>query len=67
MVGLTMPGNAHRQVTRMGNKSTSGVFVPVVKLVRAAVGKKEFNQLRGKGISLHSQGTGVFQVSCAGM
>ena len=40
----------------MGNKSTSGIFVPVVKLVRAAMGKKEFNQLRGKGISLHSQG-----------
>lgn len=39
----------------MGNKSTSGPFVPVVKLVRAAVGNKQFNQLRGKGISLHSQ------------
>ncbi len=40
----------------MGNKSTSGIFVPLVKLVRAAVGKSQFNQLRGKGISLHSQG-----------
>ena len=40
----------------MGNKSTSGIFVPAVKLVRAAVGKAKFNQLRGKGISLHSQG-----------
>ena len=40
----------------MGNKSTSGIFVPLVKLTRAAVGQKQFNQLRGKGISLHSQG-----------
>lgn len=39
----------------MGNKSTSGIFVPLVKLTRAAIGQKQFNQLRGKGISLHSQ------------
>ena len=49
-------GSCHRQVTRMGNKSTTGPFVPVVKLVRAVVGPSKFNQLRGKGISLHSQG-----------
>ncbi|KAL0028985.1 hypothetical protein WJX77_009736 [Trebouxia sp. C0004] len=48
-------GSSCRQVTRMGNKSTTGIFVPLVKLVRAAVGKSQFNQLRGKGISLHSQ------------
>lgn len=49
-------GSSCRQVTRMGNKSTSGPFVPIVKLTRAAIGNKQFNQLRGKGISLHSQG-----------
>ena len=49
-------GSSCRQVTRMGNKSTSGPFVPLVKLTRAALGNKQFNQLRGKGISLHSQG-----------
>ncbi|KAL3150061.1 hypothetical protein ABBQ38_013409 [Trebouxia sp. C0009 RCD-2024] len=48
-------GSSCRQVTRMGNKSTSGPFVPIVKLTRAAIGNKQFNQLRGKGISLHSQ------------
>ena len=45
-----------RQVTRMGNKSGSGPFTPVVIVVRNAMGKKEFNQFRGKAISLHSQG-----------
>ena len=45
-----------RQVTRMGNKSGAGPFTPVVVVVRNAMGKKEFNQFRGKAISLHSQG-----------
>ena len=49
-------GSSCRQVTRMGNKSTGGIFVPIVKLTRKALGQKEFNALRGKGISLHSQG-----------
>ncbi|KAK9839792.1 hypothetical protein WJX81_002061 [Elliptochloris bilobata] len=44
-----------RQVTRMGNKSGSGPFTPLVIVVRNAMGKKEFNQFRGKAISLHSQ------------
>lgn len=48
-------GTSHKQVIRMGNKSTSGIFVPLVKLTRAVVGKQRFTQLRGKGISLHSQ------------
>ena len=34
----------------------SGVFSPIVVLVRNQIGTKNFNQLRGKGISLHSQG-----------
>ena len=45
-----------RQVTRMGNKSGNGPFTPIVIVVRNAMGKKEFNQFRGKAISLHSQG-----------
>jgi hypothetical protein len=40
----------------MGNKSGSGPFTPVVVVVRNIMGKKDFNQLRGKAISLHSQG-----------
>jgi len=38
----------------MGNSGTGGPFAPVVVVVRDAVGKKEFNKLRGKAISLHS-------------
>ena len=40
----------------MGNKSTGGPFAPLVVVVRNVVGDKEFNKLRGKAISLHSQG-----------
>ncbi|KAL2463546.1 Protein PROTON GRADIENT REGULATION 5 [Forsythia ovata] len=32
-----------------------GVFAPVVVVTRSVVGKKTFNQLRGKAIALHSQ------------
>uniref|UniRef100_A0A7N0TVP7 Proton gradient regulation 5 n=1 Tax=Kalanchoe fedtschenkoi TaxID=63787 RepID=A0A7N0TVP7_KALFE len=32
-----------------------GVFAPIVVLVRNLIGKKQFNQLRGKAIALHSQ------------
>ncbi|KAH7573183.1 hypothetical protein ACOSP7_006650 [Xanthoceras sorbifolium] len=32
-----------------------GIFAPVVVLTRNIVGKKRFNQLRGKAIALHSQ------------
>ena len=59
----SIPGNANtgttnrtRQVTRMGNKSGSGPFTPLVVVARNVIGKKDFNQLRGKAISLHSQG-----------
>jgi hypothetical protein len=41
---------------RMGNKNAGkGVFAPLVVLARNVLGKKEFNQLRGKAIALHSQ------------
>jgi hypothetical protein len=40
----------------MGNKGAGGPFAPLVVVVRNIVGEKEFNKLRGKAISLHSQG-----------
>lgn len=39
-----------------GNKGDGGPFAPLVKIVRGYMGVKEFNQFRGKAISLHSQG-----------
>ncbi|KAG1678016.1 hypothetical protein FOA52_000812 [Chlamydomonas sp. UWO 241] len=50
-------GAPRRQATTMmGNKGASGgIFLPAVVVVRNIVGEKEFNKLRGKGISLHSQ------------
>ncbi|KAK7243039.1 hypothetical protein RIF29_37823 [Crotalaria pallida] len=32
-----------------------GIFAPLVVLTRNIVGKKRFNQIRGKAIALHSQ------------
>lgn len=40
----------------MGNKGATGPFAPLVVQARNVIGKKEFNKLRGKAISLHSQG-----------
>ena len=34
-----------------------GLFAPVVVITRQIIGKKTFNQLRGKAIALHSQVT----------
>lgn len=45
-----------RQTVRLGNKNTNGPFAPLVVVVRQAVGEKEFNKIRGKAISVHSQG-----------
>lgn len=39
----------------MGNKNQSGIFAPAVVVTRNIIGKKRFNQLRGKAIALHSQ------------
>ncbi len=39
----------------MGNKGSGGPFAPLVVVVRNVVGEKDFNKLRGKAISLHSQ------------
>lgn len=49
-------GSPRREVTRMGNKGDTGPFAPLVRAARNVIGKKEFNKLRGKAISLHSQG-----------
>ncbi len=38
-----------------GNNAANGPFTPIVIVVRNVIGVKPFNQLRGKGISLHSQ------------
>ena len=43
-----------------GNNAADGPFTPLVKAVRNVIGVKEFNQLRGKAISLHSQGMLLF-------
>ena len=45
-----------RAVVTMGNPHEGkGLFAPVVVVARNAMGQKRFNQLRGKGIALHSQ------------
>lgn len=41
----------------MGNKGATGPFAPLVIAIRNVYGTKNFNLLRGKAISLHSQGT----------
>ena len=42
--------------TMMGNKATGGPFSPLVVVARNVIGEKDFNKIRGKAISLHSQG-----------
>ncbi|XRB13968.1 proton gradient regulation 5 protein [Pseudoscourfieldia marina] len=49
-------GQSSRAVrTVAGNSAEDGIFTPIVKVTRNIMGAKEFNKLRGKGISLHSQ------------
>ncbi|KAL4592321.1 hypothetical protein LXL04_005312 [Taraxacum kok-saghyz] len=49
-------GNPLRYGPMMGNVNEGkGLFAPVVVVTRNIVGKKRFNQLRGKAIALHSQ------------
>ncbi|KAG7670491.1 hypothetical protein KSW81_003054 [Nannochloris sp. 'desiccata'] len=52
-VPLTSPRKG--LVVLAGNNAANGPFTPIVIVVRNAMGVKAFNQLRGKGISLHSQ------------
>lgn len=61
-------GTSHVRVPRpvrsqpmMGNVNEGkGIFAPLVIATRNIVGKKRFNQLRGKAIALHSQVTSYF-------
>ena len=39
----------------MGKMAANGPFTPIVIAMRTVVGEKKFNQIRGKGITLHSQ------------
>ncbi|KAI3826677.1 hypothetical protein L1987_00729 [Smallanthus sonchifolius] len=61
MVAKTRPtlvrvGNPLRSGPMMGNVNEGkGLFAPLVVITRNIVGKKRFNQLRGKAIALHSQ------------
>ncbi|CAN4091070.1 unnamed protein product [Withania somnifera] len=49
-------GKAVRLRPMMGNVNDGkGIFAPIVVVTRNIVGKKRFNQLRGKAIALHSQ------------
>ncbi|XP_024985107.1 protein PROTON GRADIENT REGULATION 5, chloroplastic-like isoform X2 [Cynara cardunculus var. scolymus] len=49
-------GNPLRFGPMMGNVNEGkGLFARVVVVTRNIVGKKRFNQLRGKAIALHSQ------------
>ncbi|KAJ0612504.1 putative protein PROTON GRADIENT REGULATION 5 [Helianthus annuus] len=48
--------NPLRSGPMMGNVNEGkGIFAPLVVITRNIVGKKRFNQLRGKAIALHSQ------------
>ncbi|KAL8491087.1 hypothetical protein ACS0TY_022929 [Phlomoides rotata] len=50
------PGRPLRFMPMMKNVNEGkGVFAPIVVITRNIVGKKRFNQLRGKAIALHSQ------------
>ncbi|CAM8890463.1 hypothetical protein QQ045_025231 [Rhodiola kirilowii] len=49
-------GKAVRAQPMMKNVNEGkGVFAPIVIVARNLIGKKQFNQLRGKAIALHSQ------------
>ncbi|KAJ4827975.1 Protein PROTON GRADIENT REGULATION 5, chloroplastic [Turnera subulata] len=49
-------GKPTRMVPMMKNVNEGkGLFAPLVVVTRQIVGKKRFNQLRGKAIALHSQ------------
>lgn len=49
-------GKPVRPRPMMGNVNEGkGLFAPLVVVARNVIGKKRFNQLRGKAIALHSQ------------
>lgn len=53
---VRVAGRPFRLMPMMKNVNEGkGVFAPIVVITRNIVGKKRFNQLRGKAIALHSQ------------
>eukprot|EP00245_Coleochaete_scutata_P003713 TRINITY_DN1555_c0_g1_i1.p1 TRINITY_DN1555_c0_g1~~TRINITY_DN1555_c0_g1_i1.p1 ORF type:complete len:152 (-),score=19.39 TRINITY_DN1555_c0_g1_i1:315-770(-) len=55
MVSRPQGGRGLRGEVSMKNHATTGIFAPLVRVTRGIIGTKDFNQLRGKGIALHSQ------------
>jgi len=53
--GVAAPARGKLQVVSMGNSNENGIFAPLVRTAKGIIGQKPFNQLRGKGIALHSQ------------
>eukprot|EP00252_Welwitschia_mirabilis_P024099 TRINITY_DN701_c0_g1_i1.p2 TRINITY_DN701_c0_g1~~TRINITY_DN701_c0_g1_i1.p2 ORF type:complete len:159 (+),score=15.20 TRINITY_DN701_c0_g1_i1:62-478(+) len=47
--------NPKPKPSKKKSEASEGVFAPLVVLTRNIIGKKRFNQLRGKAIALHSQ------------
>ncbi|XP_010670950.2 protein PROTON GRADIENT REGULATION 5, chloroplastic [Beta vulgaris subsp. vulgaris] len=55
-VQARVPNRPTRAQPMMKNVNEGkGIFAPLVVVTRNIVGKKRFNQLRGKAIALHSQ------------
>ncbi|KAJ0966532.1 hypothetical protein J5N97_023449 [Dioscorea zingiberensis] len=53
---LQMTQRIQRSPRMMASKDSSkGIFAPLVVFARNILGRKTFNQLRGKGIAIHSQ------------
>lgn len=55
-LGLGFADRRYSSTVVAGNKGANGPFAPLVRVTRNIMGTKPFNQLRGKAISLHSQG-----------
>jgi len=52
----------------MGNVNAGkGLFAPLVVVARNIIGRKRFNQLRGKAIALHSQVSLSLSLCCLSM
>eukprot|EP00262_Sarcandra_glabra_P015143 TRINITY_DN4601_c0_g4_i1.p1 TRINITY_DN4601_c0_g4~~TRINITY_DN4601_c0_g4_i1.p1 ORF type:complete len:127 (-),score=4.57 TRINITY_DN4601_c0_g4_i1:56-436(-) len=52
-VRVSKPVRSHPMMKNVNEGK--GLFAPIVVVTRNIVGKKRFNQLRGKAIALHSQ------------
>ncbi|KAI4342647.1 hypothetical protein MLD38_027247 [Melastoma candidum] len=54
-VGVVTARPARAQPVMKNVNEGKGLFAPIVVVTRNLIGKKRFNQLRGKAIALHSQ------------